>query len=360
MKAKVIKQNVGADLSKNDFKANFQQLLSNQKSRIRGSRTFQNNPKGFKEFVEWVKKKYAGEVTVRITLEATGVYYEQLVHFLHEQTDFHISVMLPNKTNAYFKSLNIKSKTDSIDARILGQMGLERNLSRWQPMSVQIRPLRQLTRNRVSLIELKTAINNRLHAQEHSYMPNKKVVRQMKQQIKLIERQIKEMEVEIEKIIDKDGVLKVKVDNICKIKGLRCTTVASVIAETDGFALFTSRSQLVSYAGYDVVQNQSGTSVNGKTRISKKGNRYIRRALFLPAMSMSQHEPEFSRLYKRVEERTRIKMKANVAVQRKALVMIYTLFKKNEAYDPGFAEREKEEKTTIEKCRQDTNPAYAR
>lgn len=56
MKVEVIKQNVGADLSKDDFKVNLQQLLSTQKSRIKGSRTFKNNLKGFNEFVEWLKK----------------------------------------------------------------------------------------------------------------------------------------------------------------------------------------------------------------------------------------------------------------------------------------------------------------
>lgn len=306
-----------------------------------------------------VEEKCQAKVTIRVTLEATGVYYEQLVHYLHEQTDFHISVMLPNKTKAYFKSLNIKSKTDKIDAKTLGQMGLERDLEPWQPMSNQMRPLRQLTRNRVSLVEMKTAISNKLHAQQHSYMPNKNVVKQLNQQIRLIERQVKETELEIEQVISLDEDLQDRIDKICEIKGLRSITVASIIAETDGFALFSSRSQLVSYAGYDVVQNQSGTSVYGKTRISKKGNRYIRRALFFPAITMSQYEPEFIRLYSRVVERTKIKMKANVAVQRKALVMIYTLFKKNEAYDPNFANKQKQTKESVKKRRQDTYPAYS-
>lgn len=189
-------------------------------------------------------------------------------------------------------------------------------------------------------------------------MPNKKVVRQLKRQIRLLDQQIKETESEIEELISIDKGLEERIDKICKIKGLRATTVAAIIAETDGFTLFSSRSQLVSYAGYDIVQNQSGSSINGKTRISKKGNRYIRRALFLPAMSMSKHEPEFIRLYSRVFERTRIKMKANVAVQRKALVMIYTLFKKNESYDPNFANKDNDNIESIEKSRQETSPAY--
>ena len=359
MKLQIIKQNVGLDLAKDDFKANFQQLFDTQTSRIKASRTFKNNLKSFKEFVKWIEKHKAPDVQVRVTLEATGVYYEQLVYFLNEQTDFHISVLLPNMTNAYFKSLNIKSKTDKIDAKILGQMGLERDLKAWKPTSKQMRRLRQLTRFRVGLIESKTRVANRLHALKHSYQPLKEVVKQLKQQIRLLERQIKTTESQIEQLVQADTVLNERISNICQAKGLRLISVAAIVAETDGFVLFTNRAQVVSFAGYDVVQNQSGSSIRGKTRISKKGNRYIRRALFFPAMALARFEPQFMQLYDRVFDRTKIKMKAQVAVQRKALVMIYTLFKKNEPYVSNYEKLKAKQEPLIKMGRQDTDPVYA-
>jgi len=329
MKPQVIKQNAGADLSKNDFKVSFQQLFDTQKTRIKASRKFANTLSGFKEFVKWIDKHKSPTVQVRVTLEATGVYYEQLVHFLNEKTDFHISVLLPNTTKAYFKSLNVKSKTDEIDAKILGQMGIERNLKEWKPISQQMRTLRQFTRFRVSLQETKTMVSNRLHAKENSYDPSKKVMKELRKQIRLA-------------------------------KGFKLITVSTIVAETDGFVLFTSRGQVVSYSGYDVVQNQSGTSINGKTRISKKGNRYIRKALFFPAMVLARYEPQFKRLYDRVYDRTKIKMKAQVAVQRKALILIYTLFKKNEPYIADYNQKtDKDLQTQNKECRQDISPAYS-
>jgi len=332
MKPQIIKQNIGADLSKNDFKVSFHQLFDTQKSRIKSSRKFANTVSGFKEFVKWINKHKAPNVQVRVTLEATGVYYEQLVHFLNEKTDFYISVLLPNTSKAYFKSLNIKSKTDEIDAKVLGQMGLERNLKVWKPISKQMRTLRQYTRFRNSLQATKTMVSNRLHAMEHSFDPSKKVMKQLKKQIRLLDRQIEETEHLIEDLVQADTVLKERITNICEAKGFKLVTIATIVAETDGFVLFTSRGQVVSYAGYDIVQNQSGISIKGKTRISKKGNSHIRKALFYPAMTLARFEPQFKRLYERVFDRTKIKMKAQVAVQRKALVLIYTLFKKNEPY----------------------------
>ncbi len=360
MKPQIIKQNAGTDLSMNDFKVSFHQLFDTQKRRIKASRKFTNNIVGFKEFVKWVNKHKAPTVQVRVTLEATGVYYEQLVHFLNNKTDFHISVLLPNKTSAYFKSLNIKSKTDEIDAKVLGQMGIERNLKAWQPISKQMRTLRQLTRFKTSLQETKTMVSNRLHAKDCSYQPCKQIVKQLKKQIRLFNRQIEETEHLIEELVQADSVLKERIDNVCKAKGFKTASVASIVAETDGFVLFTSRSQVVSYAGYDIVQHQSGTSINGKTRISKKGNRYIRKALFFPAMTLARFEPQFKRLYDRVYDRTKIKMKAQVAVQRKALVLIYTLFKNNEPYisDYGNHINSEDLKTQSEVGRQDISPVY--
>jgi hypothetical protein len=92
----------------------------------------------------------------------------------------------------------------------------------------------------------------------------------------------------------------------------------------------------VCYAGYDVLQNQSGKKA-GKTRISKKGNTHIRRIMHLAAWSAVRHKSEpFYSLHQRVVERTGMPMKGLVAVARKLLVMIYTLWKKNEKFDPSI------------------------
>lgn len=360
-RVKVIKQNVGADISKDDFKVCFYHLDASGKKYIKGTRTFKNTLAGFLAFMKWIEKKRIAELEVRITLEATGVYYENLVHFLDDNS-YYASVVLPNQSKAYGKSLNLKTKTDKVDAKMLGQMGIERDLMRWQPVSVQMRLLKQLTRDRASLLDEKVSLNNKLHALDHSFEPHKAVIKRMKQRLKLVIKQIKEVEKQIQETIFADALLQNKVDNICKVKGLGLITVATIIAETNGFVLFTSRSQLISYSGFDIVERESGTSIKGKTRISKKGNRQIRRALYFPAISAVKHEPEFKKLFERVLKNSGIKMKAYVAVQRKLLLMIYTLFKNDTAYDPDYQTKKEKEiqvQKNKENCRQDTNPAYS-
>ena len=117
--------------------------------------------------------------------------------------------------------------------------------------------------------------------------------------------------------------------------------MATILAETNGFSLFKNIPQLVSYAGYDVVENQSGNRA-GKTRISKKGNGRIRRVLHLPAFNLIRYEVgSFKTFFERILSKHNQKMKAYVAVQRKLLVLIYTLWKKNQEYKPHLQNQEK-------------------
>lgn len=94
---------------------------------VKGSRTFTNNQTGYTSFVEWVKKKVSSDSVLTFTMEATGVYYKGVAYHLFEQ-DFLLHVILPNQVKKYAGSLGLRSKTDTIDARILAQMGLERKL----------------------------------------------------------------------------------------------------------------------------------------------------------------------------------------------------------------------------------------
>lgn len=334
-----LKQNLGIDVDSKELKVSFQWIDNQQNIKILGSRTFSNNFKGFEAISEWCEKKSKiKDEPIHITLEATGVYYEELAYHFSDLNNFIVHVLLPNKSAAYFKSLNVKSKTDEIDAKILGQLGLERKLDEWNPGSDQMRTIKKLSRERGRLIKQRTAVKNQLHAENASKGSMPRVINRANLTISFLNEQIIEIESDILKVINLDKDLKERIENVCTAKGIRINTAVTVIAEVDGFALIKNRSQLISYAGYDVVKNQSGASIWGKTKISKKGNAHIRAALYLPANSALQWDPHHKALHERIKERTKIPMKGNVAIQRKLLLLIYTLFTKNEPYDPNHSE----------------------
>ena len=331
----VLKQSVGIDISMESFSVAFCAIDIHQKVSVKASKKFKNTPLGFKLFMEWVSKHNQTGLRTTFTMEATGVYYEQLAWFLHLE-HLEVVVLLPNKARKYMQAIGIKTKNDKIDAIGLGRMGAEQALDKWEPISESAFQLRSLTRENEELQEVRTRIKNQLHAIKHARFNNARMVKRLKARLKQLEQHVKQVKKDIEVLINSDQKLKAKVDKIIPIKGLGLLTIATVIAETNGFALIRNQRQLVSYAGYDVVENQSGTHF-GKTKMSKKGNSHLRRALHMPAFSaVNHHSPAFSNLYHRLRGNGKFKMQAYVAVQKKLLTLIYTLWKNDSVYDPDY------------------------
>ncbi len=330
----MLKYCVGLDISSKHFHACLSAIDQLQKVTVKCSAKFSNNPAGFNDFEAWLFKHHKQkDIALVVVMEATGVYYENIALFLHLK-GYKVSVILPNKAKKYLQATGLKSKNDSIDAQGLSRMGSEQALEIWQPKDEYFYQLRSLTRQHQSLQELKTNVNNQLHADQHGMYQNELVTSQLMLLIKTINSQIADMEAAIATHLNKDNEVAKLVEGITLIKGVGALSIAIVLAETNGFALFKNISQLVSFAGYDVVENQSGSHV-GKTRISKKGNGHIRRCLHMPAFNVVRYQQSpFIQLFNRTLQRHGIKMKSYVAVQKKLLVLIYVMYKKKEAYQP--------------------------
>ncbi len=331
---KVLRQNAGVDIAKASFVATLTVLLTGQVVKHKGTKTFKNNQQGFDEFLQWIGKLKDEEISVNYTMEATGVYYESLAYYLWDK-DAVIHVLLPNKAKKFAESLNIKSKTDKIDSKTLGQMGVERVLSSWKLSSKIYRKLRTLVRENQQLIKERSRCKNQLHAEEHSAEPLKTTVTRTKNHIKYLNKQIESIEKELKAIVVKDDFVANKVKKITTTPGLGFMTVVTVIAETGGFDNVSSIKQLTSYAGYDICLKESG-KWKGKTRISKKGNSHIRSALFMPSLSSIQYSNTYKTFYSRLNDKKQNGLIAGTAVQRKLLGLIYTLWKNDSEYIENY------------------------
>lgn len=330
-----LKYGLGIDMAKEKFDVCISIIDQLQHVMIRAQCSFSNNGKGFEAFFLWGTKNTKLAIPVVYLMEATGVYYEQLAWFLHDK-NCSVSVIVPNKAKKYKEALGLKSKNDRIDAKGLAQMACEQNNTTWKPLSTNIYLLRLVTRQIQSLSQQSTVLKNQLHSLQFSMYRDKAIEKMYAKQLILLTKNKESLQLRVEQIIQNDEILKKKFSNICKIKGLGLQSLAVIVAETNGFATFENIAQLVSYAGYDVVENQSGKR-SGKTKISKKGNSHIRRCLHFPAFNMVTYNvAPFKNLYERVYEKSKIKMKAYTAVQKKLLEFIFVLWKKDEAFDPNY------------------------
>ncbi len=363
-----LKYGLGIDMAMEKFDVCLSIIDRQQHVTIRAQCSFKNNKSGFETFLKWVSKNTNLAIPVAYLMEATGIYYEQLAWFLHSKKCI-VSVVLPNKAKKYKDALGLKSKNDRIDAKGLSQMVCEQNVTLWKPLSNSFYLLRLITRQIQSNTEQSTVLKNQLHALQYGMYRDKTIEKMHIRQIELLQKNKKELQLRIKQLVEEDDILKKKFDNICKIKGLGLQNLAIIVAETNGFTAFENISQLVSYAGYDVVENQSGNRT-GKTKISKKGNSHIRSCLHFPAFNMITYNiAPFKNLYERVYDKSKIKMKAYTAVQKKLLALIYTLWKKDEPFnqdhennksgekelEPSFASVPKEPSTAnIKKTENDT------
>ena len=330
----ILKQNVGIDLSMEKFDVNISVIDPTFEKHCLGTSQFENNYEGFLSFIEWIEKHKDSSFEESYTIEFTGVYYEQLAYFLRNQNKI-VHMVIPSKSKKYCESLSIASKTDKLDAQALAWMGLERKLRTWEPLSNLFLSLRSLTREREELLKERTAISNRLHAVDHKASPSKATIVRYNERLDLINDQIGEIESEIREMIKSDEKLNRKVENINSIPGVALITIATVVAETNGFASILNQKQLTSYAGYDVKLRESG-KYKGKSKISKQGNTHIRRVLHFPAQTAITYNKPIGVFYERVNAKKVKKMIAGVAVQRKLLCLMYTIWKTDRVFDPNY------------------------
>jgi transposase len=325
---------LGLDVDKASFKCCLKLKEGLARATTRATGNFSNSLVGFKEFHKWITKhrKYT-DAAFKVVMEATGVYHEYLAAFLHDH-DFAVHIILPLKAKRYFQSLGYKSKNDQIDAQALADLGLQQELQQWKPCAKNLLLLRSLTRQLQMLQENRTVFKNQLEAAQYLLHCDKLVIKNLKSLIRTIDKDIAGLKTRIDEFIQQDSTLSQKLKLFKSIKGLGIITFATLVAETGGFELFESQKQLVSYAGYDVVENQSGRRI-GKTRISKQGNTHIRRIMHMASFNVVRYSvPPFYSLYNRVYDRSKTKMKGYVAVQRKLLCLIYALWKNDSEFNP--------------------------
>jgi transposase len=334
----IVKQVAGIDVAQKELVVSLGRINQSVETEIYAYKTFANKPSGFAALEVWINKHTDSGMPVRFVMEATGVYHEKLAYYLSDQ-GHQVSIVLPNKISNYFRTLEVKTITDKTASQAICQFGLEKRLNIWQRPPKIFKDLKQLTRERDQLVAERTVAKNQLHAEQAEAFPNERSIVRLQQRIGLFNSQEKEIRFDIAEIIKQDKELVEKIENITSLPGVGKLTAVIAIAETSGFELIKSKKQIVGYGGLDVKEKQSGTSVKGKPRISKRGNKHLRKAMHMPALTAIRNDERFKAIFVRLVSKHGIKMKAVVAVQRKLLEMIYIIWKTNQPYDKHYLQK---------------------
>ena len=327
---KILKQSIGIDVSKNDFKVCLGIIDEQLETKNVYEYAYTNNKKGISQFIKDITRKTDQLIPLSFVMEATGVYHQELAYALADK-QLPIVILLPNKAKSFSKSINIRAKSDVIDAKLLCQMGLERKLSTWQPPETIFATLKVLTREREALVLQRSKLKNQLHAYQTAFVKANKTISRIKAHIAYLTKQISDAQADMKALVKQARPVADKVKKITKVKGLSFLSVITILAETDGFNIILNQKQLIGYSGLDVRVDQSGEKAL-KGRITKKGNSHLRKALYMPALSACRTNKTMKLFYTQLNERQKAKKQGIIAVQRKLLLLTYSLWKTGQDY----------------------------
>jgi transposase len=292
-------------------------------------RGFANTAAGHKQLIAWLKT--CGD-RARVTLEATGSYSLQLSLALDAAASIELAVLNPKDMHEYAKSRH-RSKTDKADALALADYCLRQEFFAWRRPSPLALELRVISRHINDMTEQNTRLRNQLHAAESAGCAPRCVLKDMKNAIAAVAKRLLAMRREAVVLIQADPGLKRKFAHLIGVKGIAETSAVALLGELAALDDGMTVRQWVAMSGLDPAHHDSGSSVHKRAVISRHGNRNLRRALYMPALSASRFDPHLRTFYRQLQDRHKAKRQALMAVARKLLHAIFGMFKTNTPYD---------------------------
>lgn len=290
-----------------------------------------NTPEALKALLKRLLKRTG---KLRVLCEATGIYFLDTA-LLAKALGAEVMVINPRKAHHFAQALGQRNKTDRVDARMLLDCLLRMPFAPWQPPSANRLALRSYGRYLSQQTQDRSITLNRLHAYSATGQTPAFLLQELKRKVANIDRAIERVRAEAIRLIKADSWLQERFMALQSIIGVGEVSAISLLSELAALPEELNSRACTSMAGLDPRAYESGSSIRRPSRISRHGNSYLRQALFMPALSASLHDPG-ARLFMQclVEERSKKKIQAIVAIMRKMLTVAWAMMKNPQTYDP--------------------------
>jgi transposase len=291
---------------------------------------FANSASGHQKFIRWATK---GGRPARVCLEATGIYSFQFALALHDAKNVEVMVVNPRAIKDFARACMQRAKTDAVDAGGILEYLQRMPFTAWQPPAPEILQLQAINRRIVQLQTELTREKNRCHAAEFAGASGDAIANDIEVNIRHLERRIERMHDSGLQLVRGVPTLAIKLAHLVSTKGIGEASAMRILAELLVLPDDLAAPQWVAHAGLDPRPYESGTSVHRPRRITKVGNRYLRAALYMPALVAIQHEPNVKAFYNKLVAAGKKPMQAVVAVMRKLLHAIWGMLKHDQDFD---------------------------
>ena len=291
---------------------------------------FNNDEKGFKELLKILPSE------ALVVMEATGYYHYRLAQYLHHHQVL-VSVVNPLSVKRFIQMKLSKIKTDKSDARYIfdyatiNEVPLYNALTDVQSECLQLYQLLDI------YVKQSTSTKNKIHGEKVLGIPSRSVYKSLNRNLKHLQKEIQVIENRLLELVKVEQQAQLTL--LQTIPGIGLKTALFLVVVTNGFNKFETASQLCSYAGITPIIRQSGSSIRGKSRISKVGNRKLRRLLFLSAFSACRYNKACKAIFDRLVLKGKSKKLAMIAVANKLLKQAFAIAKSGLPYDENFVSK---------------------
>jgi transposase len=255
---------------------------------------------------------------VHLVLEATGGYEAAAVGALH-QADITLSVTLPSRVRAFAKAKGCRAKTDPIDASMLAAFGAAIKPAPTAPPTAAQLLMRELTTRRAQLVQTRVAEENRA-----AHYLDKGLLRQSRQLLALLEKQIASCEEQLAAVIAADEATLCRAKRLQLVAGVGPIISALLLAEMPELGTLNSQ-EAAALAGLAPYNSDSGPR-HGPRHIHG-GRASVRCALYLAAMNAVRHDRILREFYQRLRDAGKKPIVALTAAMRKLVVLLNRLLK---------------------------------
>jgi transposase len=270
-------------------------------------------------------------------MEATGSYWISLAtRLVHE--GFVVSVINPSQAHHFAKALLKRAKTDAIDAQTLAQLAMVLQPEPWMPPPPIYYELQQRLAQRDDLLNLRQQVRNQLHALEQHPKVITPVRTRMESLLAIFQSQIDEVELEITAVLNQDTAWAAAAARLQSIKGVGWVTAAWTLVTTLNFTTCDTVDALTAYAGLAPMPRQSGSSVWHRPSIGHSGNGRLRTAFYMATLTAARFNPPIKTFYSRLLEAGKPEKVARCAAARKLLHIAWAVVKKDQPFDPHYAQ----------------------
>ncbi|ELX09020.1 transposase [Janthinobacterium sp. HH01] len=318
---------VGIDVSKKKLDI---ALLVNGKTK---TKVLGNCAEGHRALVDWLNKSKVPLSAMHVCMEATGVYSEPVALALH-QAGLVVSVVNPACIKGFGHSENIRNKNDAIDAGLIARYCAAMKPSPWTPPPLEQRQLRAWSVRIQALKDIRQQEQNRLEALSISGLDE--VAQHVRQHIAWLSAEIEKLEGDINDHIDRHPGLKHDADLLTTIPGVGMTTVAKILGHLGDIRRFDSAKAFAAFLGVTPKQRSSGSSVKGRTTISRTGNTSLRAALFMPSLVARRRNPILHQFAERLAATGMARKAVIGAVMHKLAHLIYGVIRNDKPFDPNY------------------------